>query len=600
MSGTTQALFPVAVTDAGCLSYPQPSTTRAWAPARARVATPLVAPGAPTGLSASVAGSTVTLTWLAPSVGDAPTSYLLEAGSVSGRSDLASTDTGSPTPSLTATNVPPGTYFVRVRARNAGGTSVPSNEVAVTVQGACANAPGAPSGLTATVSGSSLTLTWLAPVGGCTPTMYVLEAGSGPGLANLASFSTGSTSTTFSTSGVGGGTYYVRVRAGNAAGYSSPSNEVSFTMATITCASAPGAPTGLTATVSGATVSLGWTAPAAGCAPTTYFIEAGSASGLSDLVSTSSGSALPNFSFTGVPNGKYYARVRSVNAVGQSDVSNEVQFTLGGVTPTTVAWVVEGVRLTNATTGFSGGFGDTSTIRLNDGRWRMFLVGNGAYHSAVSSDGLTFTMEPGTRLPLGNGQARVLRLDDGRVRIYYRSGGGILSAISTDEGLAFTAEAGERISASATGLAAVSSPSFARGRDGRWHMYFSDLAATGTNLNPLRIFSASSSDLLTWTLDPGVRIGAGAVLGGSAEHPSAFTNADGSITLIYFPKTPTGLMTSTSPDGLTFTTETSIGIPLGNDPDVVRLPDGMYRMYYNWGDDTSGTIYSAKGTVTSR
>jgi predicted phage tail protein len=71
-----------------------------------------------------------------------------------------------------------------------------------------------------------VTLTWNAPGGRCAPTSYVLEAGSSPGANNLANFATGSTATSFATGGVGAGTFYVRVRASNAAGVSGVSNEV--------------------------------------------------------------------------------------------------------------------------------------------------------------------------------------------------------------------------------------------------------------------------------------------------------------------------------------------------------------------------------------
>src|SRR5205823_4513755 len=97
-----------------------------------RNAAPIVAPGPPMLAPATISGNTVTLNWT-PAAGDAATSYVLEAGSASGRSDLANADTRSQQPTLTATEVPPGTYFVRVRARNASGTSAPSNEISVVV-----------------------------------------------------------------------------------------------------------------------------------------------------------------------------------------------------------------------------------------------------------------------------------------------------------------------------------------------------------------------------------------------------------------------------------------------------------------------------------
>jgi hypothetical protein len=86
---------------------------------------------APSQLVASVAGSAVTLTWGA--AGGRPSSYVLEAGSRSGGTDIVVTDVGGAT-SMTATNVGAGTYFVRVRAKNGCGTGAPSNEVAVIVR----------------------------------------------------------------------------------------------------------------------------------------------------------------------------------------------------------------------------------------------------------------------------------------------------------------------------------------------------------------------------------------------------------------------------------------------------------------------------------
>jgi hypothetical protein len=69
---------------------------------------------------------------------------------------------------------------------------------------------------------------WTAPsaaVSSNGPTTYILEAGSGTGLSNLANVDLGGTGTTFATSGVGAGTYYVRVKAKNLCGASTASNE---------------------------------------------------------------------------------------------------------------------------------------------------------------------------------------------------------------------------------------------------------------------------------------------------------------------------------------------------------------------------------------
>lgn len=73
-------------------------------------------------------------------------------------------------------------------------------------------------------SGGTVSFAWTAATGG--PTSYIIEAGSTPGATNLANSDLGSTATTFTTTGVGRGTYYVRLRAKNSFGVSGVSNEV--------------------------------------------------------------------------------------------------------------------------------------------------------------------------------------------------------------------------------------------------------------------------------------------------------------------------------------------------------------------------------------
>jgi hypothetical protein len=87
----------------------------------------------PTGLMATAAASTVTLTWTAPSSGT-PTAYVVEAGSSSGLVNLANFSTNSTATSFSAGGVGRGTYYVRVRATNPAGTSGASNEVALIVR----------------------------------------------------------------------------------------------------------------------------------------------------------------------------------------------------------------------------------------------------------------------------------------------------------------------------------------------------------------------------------------------------------------------------------------------------------------------------------
>ena len=119
-----------------------------------------------------------------------------------------------------------GTYFLRVKASNASGVGAASNEATMVVGGACSAAPGAPTNFALTGnSGGVVSFTWTGSSGG--PTTYIVEAGSASGLANLVPGSDlGSAATTFTATGVGRGTYFVRLRGRNACGTGAASNEV--------------------------------------------------------------------------------------------------------------------------------------------------------------------------------------------------------------------------------------------------------------------------------------------------------------------------------------------------------------------------------------
>lgn len=85
-------------------------------------------PPVPSNLTASVTpGGVVTLSW--PPIDEA-TSYVIEAGSATGLADLAMLPVRL---SVVSGTVPVGTYYVRVRATTACGTTSPSNEIVVTV-----------------------------------------------------------------------------------------------------------------------------------------------------------------------------------------------------------------------------------------------------------------------------------------------------------------------------------------------------------------------------------------------------------------------------------------------------------------------------------
>jgi len=195
------------------------------------------------------------------------------------------------------------------------------------------SAPDAPTNLTASVNNSTVVLNWVAPASGDAPTSYSVQAGSANGLSDLANFDTGGTYTTLAVLNVPAGSYYVRVRSNNSAGQSGPSNETLIVVGSTLPCTTLGAPTALSSTVNGSTVVLTWVPPA-GCAPTSYIVQAGSTSGASDLANFSTGSTATTFTATNVAIGTYYVRVLSAAVGVLSAPSNEVTVTVGTVPPT--------------------------------------------------------------------------------------------------------------------------------------------------------------------------------------------------------------------------------------------------------------------------
>jgi hypothetical protein len=174
----------------------------------------------PQGFGVQWTGTTAVLSWTAapadPDPENRPTSYVLEAGSAPGLSDVGTLSLGIVT--SFAADVPSGVYYVRLRAANDVGDSEPTPDLLLVPPGL----PGPPTNLVSSPSGV-VVLQWTAPTGAAV-TGYVVEAGSAPGLADLAAIPVG---TALQLSGQPPpGTYYVRVRAQNALGLGPPSNEV--------------------------------------------------------------------------------------------------------------------------------------------------------------------------------------------------------------------------------------------------------------------------------------------------------------------------------------------------------------------------------------
>jgi hypothetical protein len=178
------------------------------------------APGPPGNLTNTVNGSTVVLTWSAAATG-AVTGYLVEASVVPSGPLVASLPVAGTT--VTVPNVPNGTYFVRVRALNGAAQSAPSNETTVSVAGTgCPGPPSAPV-VRMQATGLQATASWESGPG-CPSTSFLLQAGSGPGVANFAQVNVGGQLAVSAM--IPAGTYYVRVIGSNQYGTSPPSEDL--------------------------------------------------------------------------------------------------------------------------------------------------------------------------------------------------------------------------------------------------------------------------------------------------------------------------------------------------------------------------------------
>ena len=261
----------------------------------------LGAPDVPHSLDATPGNRQVMLSWVQPSGGAEVTHYEYEL-------DLSGTwtSTGSTDTDYTVTGLTNGqTYTFRVRAVNSAGPSAASTASASVTP---ATVPGAPTGLSVTVSDQRVDLIWTAPAsnGGQSITDYEYEqGGSGTWI------STGSTATSYMVRNLTNGQpYRFRVRAVNSVG----AGAASAASPNVTPATEPDAPTGLSATVSDQEVDLIWTAPASngGATILRYEYELDFSG-----TWTSTGGTATSYTVTGLTNGQSYTfRVRAVNRVG--------------------------------------------------------------------------------------------------------------------------------------------------------------------------------------------------------------------------------------------------------------------------------------------
>jgi len=208
----------------------------------------------------------------------------------------------------------------------------------------------------------------------------------------------------------------------------------------------------------------------------------------------------------------YYTQIlpRAGFPKGANDYDNATSRILSATSPDGATWIPEtGVRLSPQ----EGGAGDFRVVSAevvpltnSSGRLRMYYEccdgpqsKQNSIRSAVSDDGLVWTIETGTRFELSErnvSSPRIIFLDDGRCRLYCcERGRGIISAISDDGGFTFALEPGVRVAPTQffdryTAFA----PEIMRLNGGSYRMYYAGYG------EPKRadILTAVSHDGLNW------------------------------------------------------------------------------------------------------
>jgi predicted phage tail protein len=203
----------------------------------------LFLPTAPTGLAVTAGNSQATLSWTAPTgvIAQAPiTDYREQYSSDNGTTWTPFTAAVSTATSATITGLTNGTaYRFRVAALNGVGTgdyTAASSAVTPTA----GTPPNAPTSLTATAGSAQIALSWTAPSApGTNPiTSYTVEYT--PAGGAVQTVSTGSTSTSYTLTGLNNGTAYtVRVAAVSASGIGTYSGTVTRTPVAVTFVAIP-------------------------------------------------------------------------------------------------------------------------------------------------------------------------------------------------------------------------------------------------------------------------------------------------------------------------------------------------------------------------
>ena len=194
-------------------------------------------------------------------------------------------------------------------------------------------APTAPTNLGATASGSTVNLAWTASTDAVGVTGYTVHRSSTAGFTPSASTVIGTTTsaTSYADTNRPTGTWYYRVTARDAAGNTSGASAIaSATVAPPQDTTKPTPPTGLTASATGSTVNLAWTAATDAVGVTGYAVYRSDTDGFTPGAATFvANTTATSYADLNRPNGPWYYRVTARDAAGNtSDASTTASATV--------------------------------------------------------------------------------------------------------------------------------------------------------------------------------------------------------------------------------------------------------------------------------
>ncbi|WP_169807904.1 fibronectin type III domain-containing protein [Actinomadura hibisca] len=268
-----------------------------------------VAPGPPTGVTATAGDASATVTWQKPaSDGGAPiTRYTVTANPGGAKSNVD----GSTLQATFATLTNGTAYTFTVTAANIVGTSAPSSASAPITPKPAPVKPTPPTDVTAEPDDARATVKWQKSAEGSSPiTGYTVTSSPGGKMVSVAGSQTQAT-----VSGLNNGTTYTfTVTATNSAGTSAASKP----SVAVKVGRVAGAPTQVVANAADGSVSVTWAAPTdSGTSPVTSYTVTEPT--ISKSVTVAGTTAL----FADLPNGRTYTFwVKATNDIGDSAWSN--------------------------------------------------------------------------------------------------------------------------------------------------------------------------------------------------------------------------------------------------------------------------------------